>query len=79
MQLLGFDAPPLCIIWWQKNGADHSKTVCFTEKDKQAALKRFSTDGDFYNVTYDAYEVNYGEGQKVKFALEEQKNRKDAS
>ena len=61
INLLGFDGPaPFSIIYWQLDGENQSKTVCYSYKEEKKALNRFRTSGDFYN-TYDKAIVLYGE------------------
>ncbi|SNT42530.1 hypothetical protein SAMN05444672_12256 [Bacillus sp. OK838] len=61
INLLGFDGPaPFSIIYWQLDGENQSKTVCYSDEEEKLSLERFHTPGDFYS-SYDKAIVNYGE------------------
>lgn len=63
MNLLGFDGPaPHSIIYWQLEGENQSKTVCYSYKEEKSALDRFYTSGYFYR-TYDRAIVFYEENR----------------
>ena len=61
MNLLGFDGPaPYSIIYWQLDGENQSKTVCYTSDEEKWARNRVKTAGDLYN-NYEVAVVDYGD------------------
>ena len=63
INLVGFNGPEAhAVIFWQMNGVECTKTVCYSPEDEQVALKRFYTEGDFYH-DYDQATVVSQDGE----------------
>jgi hypothetical protein len=68
IKLIGFDGPePHSAIFWQLNGEEHSKTVCFSAREEAAALERFYNPDDFYH-RYDEAVVVDIDNSRVTYA-----------
>lgn len=51
VNLIGFHGPnPFSIIFWQVDGKDQSKTVCYSQSEEEQAVARLHTPGDFYSA-----------------------------
>ncbi|MFJ8256630.1 hypothetical protein ACIQ4Z_05030 [Peribacillus asahii] len=48
---------PYSVIFWEKEGIARHKMICYSEEE-QNALDRYYTPGDFYNESFDNFEIN---------------------
>jgi hypothetical protein len=75
INLIGFDGPEAhSVIYWQIDGENHSKTVCYSAEEEREALDRFYTAGDFYSFYAQAIVVNVNGHSSIYSRINENLN-----
>ena len=57
VQVMDLDSVIYSVIFWEKEGVAHHRTICYSAECEQNALDRYYTAGDFYHESFDSFEV----------------------